>query len=92
MTPRSFFSEPRIDSYSAMLLANLLQLLRDFVDRKPGQAMQLQFEDRVGLLEVNGFSGSTLGRAPGDVDVDLLAAEVGDQIFARIARDWRCRE
>ena len=38
-----------MDSYSAMLLAHFLQLVRDFVDRELGQAMQLQFEDRIGL-------------------------------------------
>ena len=49
MTLRSFFSEPRMDSNSAMLSRVTVQLFNDFVDRELGQAMQLQFEDRVGL-------------------------------------------
>ena len=32
--------------------ANLGQLFQDFVDRQPGQAVQLQFQDRVGLDRV----------------------------------------
>ena len=82
MTLRSFFSEPRIDSYSAMLLARHAQFLGDFVDGEPGQAMQLQFEDRVRLNAGERLFRIDLRSASGDVDVDLLAGEVGDQVFA----------
>ena len=85
MTLRSFFSEPRIDSYSAMRFADLLQLVRNFVDRESRQAMQLQFEDGVGLLRRERLFGVQFRSAAGDVDVDLLAAEVGDQVLAGIA-------
>src|SRR5438477_1848570 len=46
--------------------------------------MQLQFEDGIGLLGGERLFGIDLGSAPGGVDVDLLAAEVEDQIFAGI--------
>ena len=49
MTLRSFFSEPRMDSNSAMFSRTSVQLFGDFVDGELGQAVQLQFEDRVGL-------------------------------------------
>ena len=84
MTPRSFFSEPRMDWYSVMTFADFLQLVRDFVDGELGQAVQLQFEDGVGLLRGERLLGIELGRAAGGVDVDLLAAEVGDQVFAGV--------
>ena len=82
MTPRSFFSEPRIDSYSAMFSRTSVQFLGDFIDGELGQAMQLQFEDGIGLFGGEGLLGIELGRAAGGVDVDLLATEVEHQIFA----------
>ena len=95
MTLRSFFSEPRIDSYSVDAVANFGQLLQDFVDREPGQAMQLQFEDGVGLhrvertREVVGampFSDSRLAglRRFAFRHVDRLAGEILDQVGAGI--------
>ena len=54
MTPRSFFSLARIDSYSAMRVAHLGQFLQDFVDGQARQPVQLQFEDGVGLHGVEG--------------------------------------
>ena len=46
--------------------------------------MQLQFENRVGLNSGERLFRIELGRAAGGVDVDLLAAEVRDQVFARV--------
>ena len=46
--------------------------------------MQLQFEDGIGLPRGEGLFGIELGSAARGVDVDLLAAEVGDQIFAGV--------
>ena len=74
-----------MDSNSAMLSRVRLQLFGDFVDRQPGEAMQLQFEDGVGLNAGERLFGIELGSAAGGVDVDLLAAEIGDQIFAGVA-------
>ncbi len=64
--------------------ANVGQFLRDFVDRELGQAMQLEFENGIGLLSGEGLVGIELGRAPGGIDVDLLATEVEHQIFAGV--------
>src|SRR5580704_677048 len=66
------------------VVASGFQLFVDFVDREPSQAMQLQFEDGIGLNSGERLFGIELGRAAGGVDVDLLAAEVGDQVFTRV--------
>ena len=66
------------------VVADLLQLVGDFVDGKLGQAMQLQFEDGVGLPGGEGLFGIELGSAAGGVDVDLLAAEIEHQVLAGI--------
>src|SRR5579872_3510066 len=66
------------------VVANFLQLVRNFIDRKFGQAMQLQFEDGIGLPGSEGLFGIELGSAPGGVDIDFLAAKVLDQVFAGI--------
>ena len=66
------------------VLARGAQLFIDFVDRKPSQAVQLQFEDRVGLNRSERLFGRKFGRATGGVDFDLLAAEIHHQIFAGI--------
>ena len=66
------------------VVAGKLQLFVDFVDREPGQTMQLQFENGVGLNSGERLFGIELGRAARDVDVDFLAAEVGDQVFAGV--------
>ena len=64
-------------------LAHAVQLAGDLVDGKPRQAVQLQFEDgvglqgREGLLELHLLGGDCF-----QVDVDGLAGEVGDQIVA----------
>src|SRR5271167_2568214 len=47
--------------------------------------MQLQFEDGIGLNAGKRLFGIELGRAAGGIDVDLLAAEVRDQVFARVS-------
>ena len=73
-----------MDSVFGDVLARFLQLVADFVDGKLGQAMQLQFEDRVGLNGGERLLRIELGSAAGGVDVDLLAAKVGDQIFAGV--------
>ena len=46
--------------------------------------MQLQFEDGIGLNACERLFGIEFRRAPGDVDFDFLAAEIGDQVFAGI--------
>ena len=51
MTLRSFFSLARIDSYSAISLAHLLQLVQQFVDGKLRQPVELQFENGVDLAQ-----------------------------------------
>ncbi len=71
-----------MDSYSAMCSRGDGQFFRDFVDRELGQAMQLQFENRVGLNSGEGLFRIELGSAAGGVDVDLLAGKVGDQVLA----------
>ena len=84
MTLRSFFSDAEDRFVLGDRLAGLLQLVRNFVDRELGQAVQLQFEDRVGLLRGERLLGIEFRSASGGVDVDLLAAEVGDQILAGV--------
>ena len=64
------------------MLAGDRQFFRDFVDGELGQAVQLQFENRVGLNSGEGLFRIALGRAAGGVDVDLLAGKIGDQVFA----------
>ena len=64
------------------VLAGDIQFFRDFVDRELGQAVQLQFENRVGLNSGEGLFRIALGSAAGGVDVDLLAGKIGDQVFA----------
>ena len=92
MTPRSFFSDAEDRFVLGDVLADILQLFENFVDGELRQAIELQFEDGVGLAStVKRLLRIELGRATGGVDVDLLAAEVGDQVFAGIARDSRCR-
>src|SRR5579872_177882 len=66
------------------VVADFFQLVRNFIDRKFGQAMQLQFEDGIGLLGSERLFGIELGSAARGVDVDLLAAEVHHQVFAGI--------
>jgi hypothetical protein len=46
--------------------------------------VQLQFEDRFGLTWGERFFGILLGSTTGGVDVDFLAAEIGDQVFSRV--------
>src|SRR5216684_1054732 len=67
------------------VVAHLLQLVRDFVDGKLGQAMQLQFQNGIGLLRAEGLLGINLRRAPCRIDFDFLAAEVCDKVFAGVA-------
>ncbi len=67
------------------IVADLTQLFGDFVDGKFSEAMQLQFEDGVGLNSGERLIGVELGSASGDVDVNFLAAEIGDQVFAGVA-------
>src|SRR5690349_14256356 len=47
--------------------------------------MQLQFEDGIGLLGREGLVGVNPGRAAAGVDVDFLAAEVGDKVLASVS-------
>src|SRR5580765_8702479 len=46
--------------------------------------MQLQFENGVGLLGRERFFSGELGSAAGGVDINLFAAEIGDQVLASI--------
>src|SRR5437660_9937 len=65
-------------------LAEFFQIVGDFIDAKPVQAMQLQFEDCVSLPRGEGLLAIEFGGTAGGVDVDLLAAEVGDQVLAGV--------
>src|ERR1700680_834431 len=47
--------------------------------------MQLQFKNRVSLNSGERLLGIKLGRTTSRIDVDLLAAEVGDQVFTRVS-------
>src|SRR5580704_4697177 len=58
--------------------ADFLQLVGNFVDGEFGEAMQLQFQNRVGLPRSKRFFRIDFGSAAGGVDVDFLAAEVDD--------------
>jgi hypothetical protein len=62
--------------------ADFFQLVGNFVDGKFGEAVQLQFENGFGLARGEGLFGVKLGSAAGGVDVDFLAGEIGDQVFA----------
>ena len=47
--------------------------------------MQLQFEDGIRLLRSEWLVRLKSGRTAGSVDVDLLAAEIGDQVLAGVS-------
>ena len=51
MTARSFFSLPRISSYSAIFARISLEFFQEFVNGKLGEAIELQFEDGVDLAQ-----------------------------------------
>ena len=75
-------------------VANFAEFFQDFVDRKAGQAVQLQFEDCVGLHGVewtrecrgaNALEGHRLASADFSFgDTDRLAGEVLDQVGAGV--------
>src|SRR5947209_9434243 len=67
------------------VLAREIQFLGDFIDGELGQAVQLQFENRVRLRGSERLLGIVLGRPASGVDVDFLATEVGDQVVASLA-------
>ena len=79
-----------------MRAANLRQLSQNLVDRKPRQPVQLQLQDGVRLLGVEGALGLPGNRdialAAADIDLNAFAAEVGDQVLAGVRRGSRCRE
>src|SRR5580704_5223026 len=54
--------------------ADFLQLVGNFVDGKFGEAMQLQFQNRVSLPRSERFFRIDFGSAARDVDVDFFAA------------------
>src|SRR5439155_7138685 len=54
------------------------QLFVDFVNREPGQAMQLQLENRVRLDSRKRLLGIELRWAPRGVDLDLFTTEICD--------------
>jgi hypothetical protein len=60
------------------VLARDAQLFIDFVDRKPRQAVQLQFENGVGLDRGERLLRAEFRSAAGGVDINLLAAEECD--------------
>src|SRR4029077_5593599 len=64
------------------VFAGQIQLFGDFIDGELGQAMQLQFKDRVRLNAGERFFRIELGCASSGVNVDFLAGEVSHQIFA----------
>src|ERR1700730_10840915 len=55
------------------LRADFCELLQDFIDREPGQAMELEFEDGVDL---DVAEADHIGRQPVGLPVDLDAADV----------------
>jgi hypothetical protein len=71
--------------------ADFFQLVGNFVDGKFGEAVQLQFENGFGLARGERLFGILFGSAAGGVDIDFLAAEVGDQVFAGRRHGWRWR-
>src|ERR1700691_724448 len=67
------------------VVASETEFFGDFVDREPGQAVQLQLENGLGLDRGERPLGIQLGGAAGDVDVDFLASEIGDQGLAGVS-------
>ena len=84
MTERSFFSEPRMVSYSAMRSRTSVQFLQNLVDREPRQPVQLQLQNGVGLLAAERLLGVDRRRTSRQIDRDLFSAEVCDQVLAGI--------
>ena len=65
-------------------VAGFGEFLGDFVDGEARQTVELQFENRLGLLRGEGLVGVDLRSAARDVDINLLAREVSDQVVARV--------
>ena len=84
MTLRSFFSEARIDSNSAIASRTDFNSLEISSIESLVKRCSCSSRMASACFEVNGLSASSFGARPGGVDVDLLAAEVRDQIFASI--------
>src|SRR6185312_3585645 len=61
------------------------QFFRDFINGKPGKAMQLQFQDRLSLNGAERLFRIKLGRAAGGIDINLFSGKVSGQIFAGFA-------
>ena len=82
MTPRSFFSEARIDSYSAMLSRTSRSSSDELVDGELGEAIELQFEDGVDLAIAE---GQRSGDQRGGIDAVLRRIELdaGEGLIAR---------
>src|SRR5271157_1303602 len=64
--------------------ADFFQLVGNFVDGKLGETVQLEFENGFSLARGERLFRILFGSAAGGVDIDFLAAEVGDQILAGV--------
>ena len=89
MTSRSFLSLARIDSYSAIFVADLAEFFEDFVDGELGEAIELQFEDGVDLAQREAalFAGQALAV---ELDDDLGALAPGVEVFASLGAGAGC--
>jgi len=88
ITPRSFFSDARIDSIRQSPHARLNSLEISSIESLVNCAVAV--EDGVRLLEVTLVS-IKLRSASGGIDLNLLAAKVSNK-FSRDRHDSRCRE
>ena len=84
MTLRSFFSEPRIDSYSAMLSRTCFNSFEISSIESLVRRCNCSSRMASACLRGEGLFGIELRRAAGGVDVDLLAAEISDQVLAGV--------
>ena len=90
ITSRSFFSDAEDGFVFGESSRDFRQLVQDFVDREPRQAVQLQFQDGVGLHRRRIDSRRCAPRQhvllAVDIDVDGLAAELGQQLLCASPR------
>ena len=91
MTARSFFSLPRIASYSAIFSRISRQLFQQLVDGELREAVELQFEDGVDLPQGEAVFLAAAGLAV-ERDDDLVALAPRVQVFASLQRGSPMRE
>src|SRR6185369_16036546 len=56
----------------------------DFINGEFGKTVQLEFEDGISLNRGKRLFRIELGRTASRIDIDLLAAEIGNQVFPGI--------